>query len=151
MVSGAAAFGRELWTHCILAVASISFQARDDALQQCRARIIRRKAFAPEYPREDLMATYVTLLNYTDQGIRNTKEAPQRIEAAKALIESMGGRFVAYYLTLGQFDTVIIAEAPDDETVAKVVMKIAGAGNVRTTTMRAFDEAEATRIFQSLD
>ena len=96
------------------------------------------------------MATYVTLLNYTDQGIRNTKEAPQRIEAAKALIESMGGRFITYYLTLGQFDTVIIVEAPDDETVAKFVLKIAGQGNVRFTTLRAFDEAEATRIFQSL-
>lgn len=96
------------------------------------------------------MATYIMLLNYTDQGIRNTKEAPQRIDAAKALLESMGGRFIAYYLTLGQFDTVIIAEAPDDETVAKYVMKVAGAGNITTTTMRAFDEAEATRIFQSL-
>ncbi len=97
------------------------------------------------------MATYITLVNYTDQGIRTAKEAPQRIDAAKALIESMGGRFVAYYLTLGQFDAVAIGEAPDDETVAKFVLKIAGAGNVRTTTMRAFDEAEATRIFQSLD
>ena len=96
------------------------------------------------------MATYVMLINYTDQGIRNTKEAPQRIDAAKALIESMGGRFIAYYLTLGQIDTVIIAEAPDDETVAKYVMKVAGAGNITTTTMRAFDEAEAMKIFQSL-
>ena len=96
------------------------------------------------------MATYITLINYTDQGVRNAKDAPQRIDAAKAMIESMGGRFIAYYLTLGQFDTVIIAEAPDDETVAKYVMKVAGAGNITTTTMRAFDEAEATRIFQSL-
>ena len=96
------------------------------------------------------MATYITLINYTDQGVRNAKDAPQRVEAAKALIESMGGRFIAHYLTLGQFDAVTISEAPDDETVAKLIMKIAGAGNVRTTTMRAFDEAEATRIFQSL-
>ncbi len=96
------------------------------------------------------MDTYIMLLDYTDQGIRNTKDAPQRIDAAKALLESMGGRFIAYYLTLGQFDTVITVEAPDDETVAKFVLKIAGAGNVRFTTMRAFDEAEATRIFQSL-
>ena len=96
------------------------------------------------------MATYITLINYTDQGVRNAKDAPQRIDAAKAMIESMGGRFIAYYLTLGQFDAVTISEAPDDETVAKLVMKVAGAGNVRTTTMRAFDEAEATRIFQSL-
>ena len=96
------------------------------------------------------MATYITLINYTDQGVRNAKDAPQRIDAAKAMIESMGGRFIAYYLTLGQFDAVTISEAPDDETVAKLIMKIAGAGNVRTTTMRAFDEAEATRIFQSL-
>ncbi len=97
------------------------------------------------------MATYITLINYTDQGIRTAKEAPQRIDAAKALIESMGGRFIAYYLTLGQIDTVIIAAAPDDETVAKFVMKVAGAGNVTTTTMRAFDDAEAALIFQSLD
>ena len=96
------------------------------------------------------MATYITLINYTDQGVRNAKDVPQRLEANKAMIESMGGRFIAYYLTLGQFDAVAIAEAPDDETVAKLVMKVAGAGNVRTTTMRAFDEAEATRIFQSL-
>ncbi len=96
------------------------------------------------------MATYITLINYTDQGVRNAKDAPQRIDAAKAMIESMGGRFIAYYLTLGQFDAVTISEAPDDETVAEPVMKVAGAGNVRTTTMRAFDEAEATRIFQSL-
>ncbi len=96
------------------------------------------------------MATYITLINYTDQGVRNAKDAPQRIDAAKAMIESMGGRFIAYYLTLGQFDAVTISEAPDDETVAKLIMKVAGAGNVRTTTMRAFDEAEATRIFQSL-
>ncbi len=96
------------------------------------------------------MATYITLINYTDQGVRNAKDAPQRIDAAKAMIESMGGRFIAYYLTLGQFDAVTISEAPDDETVAKLIMKIGGAGNVRTTTMRAFDEAEATRIFQSL-
>ncbi len=96
------------------------------------------------------MATYITLINYTDQGIRSAKDAPQRIEAAKAMVESMGGRFIAYYLTLGQYDAVTIGEAPDDETVAKFALKIAGAGNVRTTTLRAFDEAEATRIFQSL-
>ncbi len=96
------------------------------------------------------MATYINLINYTDQGVRNAKDAPQRIEASKALIESMGGRFIAYYLTLGQFDAVTISEAPDDETVAKLIMKIAGAGNVRTTPMRAVDEADATRIFQSL-
>ncbi len=96
------------------------------------------------------MATYITLINYTDQGVRNAKDIPQRLEANKAMIESMGGRFIAYYLTLGQFDAVVIAEAPDDETVAKLAMKVAGAGNVRTTPMRAFDEAEATRIFQSL-
>ncbi len=96
------------------------------------------------------MATYINLINYTDQGVRNAKDVPQRIEASKALLESMGGRFIAYYLTLGQFDAVAIGEAPDDETVAKFVLKIAGAGNVRTTTLRAFDEADATRIFQSL-
>ncbi len=96
------------------------------------------------------MATYITLVNYTEQGVRDMKNAPERIEAVKQLIKDMGGKFIAYYLTLGGYDAVTITEAPDDEAAAKAVLQIAGAGNVRTTTLRAFDEAEATRIFQSL-
>ena len=96
------------------------------------------------------MATYITLVRYTDQGVRDMKNAPARIEAARNLMKDMDCKLVAYYLTLGGYDAVTIAEAPDDETVARLTLKIAGQGNVNTTTLRAFDEAEAVRIFESL-
>ena len=96
------------------------------------------------------MATYITLVSYTDQGVRDMKNAPARIEAARNLMKDMGGKLIAYYLTLGGYDAVTISEAPDDETAAKATLKIAGQGNVKTTTLRAFDEGEAVRIFESL-
>ena len=96
------------------------------------------------------MATYISLVNYTDQGIANIKDAPKRLTAAKKLIASMGGKFKAAYLTMGDYDLVTIIEAPDDKTVARAVLTIAGAGNVRTTTCRAFTETEFREIVGSL-
>jgi len=96
------------------------------------------------------MPTYITLVNYTDQGIRDVKNAQKRLRNAKKLIASMGGKMKAAYLTLGGYDLVTIGEAPDDETMAKAILIIAGQGNVRTTTMRAFDEAEMKKIISSL-
>lgn len=97
------------------------------------------------------MPTYITLVNYTEQGIRDMKNAPARIEAARNLSKSLGGEIKAFYLTLGGYDAVVIAEAPDDRAVAKMALTIGSAGNVRTTTLRAFDEAEAVEIMRSLD
>jgi uncharacterized protein with GYD domain len=96
------------------------------------------------------MPTYITLVNYTDQGIQNIKDAPKRLRDVKKLMASMGGKFKAAYLTLGGYDLVTIGEAPDDETMAKAILTIAGQGNVRTTTMRAFNEAEIKDIVSSL-
>ncbi len=96
------------------------------------------------------MPTYISLINYTEQGIRDIKDAPKRVTAAKKLLASMGGKMRGYYLTLGSYDIVTVAEAPDDETAAKFVLTIAAAGNVRTTTLKAFPEADFRKIIQSL-
>ncbi len=96
------------------------------------------------------MATYITLLNYTEQGIKNMKGVPERARAARQTLEAMGGRLHGYRLTLGEYDAVVTVEAPDDEAYATFALDIAAQGNVRTTTLKAFSEEESFRIFGSL-
>ena len=96
------------------------------------------------------MPTYVSLINYTDQGIRNIKDSPKRLDAAKKLIKDMGGELKAVYLTMGSYDFVTVAEAPSDETVAKFVLTLASGGNVRTVTMKAFPENEYRKLVSTL-
>lgn len=96
------------------------------------------------------MPTYVSLINYTDQGIRNVKDSPKRLDAAKKLLKDMGGELKAFYLTMGGYDIVTVAEAPNDESVAKFVLALASSGNVRTTTLKAFPEAEYRKLIAGL-
>ena len=96
------------------------------------------------------MAKYVVLVNWTDQGIRNVKETTQRAEQVRQLIEQMGGRMDTILWTQGRYDLVGIIEAPDDETVAAVGLRIGSQGAVRTETLRAFDAEEIGRILQKL-
>ncbi len=96
------------------------------------------------------MPTYVSLINYTDQGIRNVKDSPKRLDAAKKLLKDLGGELKAFYLTMGGYDIVTVAEAPNDESVAKFVLALASSGNVRTTTMKAFSEAEYRKLIAGL-
>ena len=96
------------------------------------------------------MATYITLANYTQQGLQNIKDAPSRLEAGKALAKELGAELKATYLTMGLYDLVSIVEAPNDEVVCKLILTIAGAGNISTCTLRAFDEAEFRDIVASL-
>ncbi len=96
------------------------------------------------------MPTYISLINYTDQGIRDIKNAGKRASAAKKLLASMGGKVKAVYLTMGSYDIVTIAEAPDDETAARFALTLGATGNVRTTTLKAFTEAEYRKIIASL-
>src|SRR2546421_12230414 len=88
------------------------------------------------------MATYITLLKYTEQGIKNIKESPSRLEKARQLLKSMGGELKSFYLVQGRFDAVIVAEAPNDEVVAKFALASGSQGSVRTETTRAFTEVE---------
>jgi uncharacterized protein with GYD domain len=92
------------------------------------------------------MATYISLINYTDQGIRTVKDTVDRAEAAKQLASGMGGTLKTVYWTLGSYDLVAVSEAPDDETATAFALALGGQGNIRTTTLRAFDAAEMRGI-----
>jgi uncharacterized protein with GYD domain len=96
------------------------------------------------------MATFIALLNYTDQGIRSIKESPGRLEAAKKGFQAAGAELKQFYLAMGRYDAVIVAEAPDDETVAKLLLQTGALGNVRTETLRVFTEPEFRKIVSSL-
>ena len=96
------------------------------------------------------MATYVSLISYAQKGIENIKQSPARLDAAKRRYKSMGGELKQFYLTLGRYDAVVIAAAPDDETVAKVALALGSAGSVRTETLRAFTEDEYKKIIAAL-
>ncbi|MFT4541657.1 MAG: hypothetical protein ACI841_001266 [Planctomycetota bacterium] len=89
------------------------------------------------------MATYIVMLDFTDQGIRQLEDSPQRADAFNTFAEKAGVRIVGQYWTIGSHDGVLILEAPTEEAAASVLMHLGNTGNVRTTTLRAFDWAEA--------
>ncbi len=92
------------------------------------------------------MATYVVLFNWTDQGIKGFKDSASRVDAARDGMEGTGASLKEIYWTVGPYDLVATFEAPDDETITAGLLQIAALGNVRTTTMRAFSQAEFTSI-----
>ncbi|MXM67306.1 GYD domain-containing protein [Streptomyces sp. HUCO-GS316] len=92
------------------------------------------------------MPTYVTLLNWTDQGIRQYKDTAQRAEAFAAAARNLGVTLSNLYWTVGSYDLVAVVEAPDDETATAALLQLGGAGNVRSTTLRAFGREEIDRI-----
>ncbi len=96
------------------------------------------------------MPTYITLYRYTDQGITNIKESPNRMNAYRQALQDMGGELKAIYLTMGQYDSVAILELPDDESAARANLALASLGNVRTETLRAFTEDEFRQITDAL-
>ena len=96
------------------------------------------------------MPTYITLSNFTQKGIENIKESPERLERVKKAIAAAGGEFKAFYLTIGQYDVVTVSEAPNDKAYATTMLAIASAGAVRTETLKAFTEDEYKEIIASL-
>jgi len=94
--------------------------------------------------------TYVILANWTDQGARQVKESPKRVDAAKKALVDMGGEFKTLYMTLGDYDLVITYEAPDDAVAARFSLVLAQMGSVRTRTLKAFPEAAYREIINSL-
>jgi len=92
------------------------------------------------------MPTYISLVNWTDQGIGDLKESPARADATAELFERMGGKLVELYWTIGPYDIVGVFEAPDDETATAMQLTIGTRGSVRTTTLRAFDRQEIEKI-----
>lgn len=96
------------------------------------------------------MPTYMTLINWTDQGIRNVKDSPKRLDAAKKSLKDLGGEVKAFYMLQGSYDAVLFIEAPNDEALGKFLLKTGSAGNVRTTTCRAYAEAEYRKIIEGV-
>jgi uncharacterized protein with GYD domain len=96
------------------------------------------------------MPTYIVLLKWTEQGVRNAKQALQRQEQGRAALEQAGGRLIGTWWTQGAYDAVVVAELPDDETASAGAIALGMAGNVRTETMRAYTAEEMQRILQKL-
>jgi len=95
------------------------------------------------------MATFIVLLDFTDKGIRNLKDSPQRADAFNEFAEKAGAKIVAQYWTIGSHDGVFIMEAPSEDKAASVLLHLGASGNVRTTTLRAFDWAEAQDLIDA--
>ncbi len=96
------------------------------------------------------MASYIMLLNYTEQGIRNIKGSPKRADAARFLAKSCGAELKDLYLTMGEYDLIGIVEAEKDDAVAKFALALGSIGNVRSTTLKAFTEQEYRNIIETL-
>ena len=92
------------------------------------------------------MPTYVLLVNWTDQGVRTARDTVDRYEASRESLEQLGVTMRETYWTMGPYDIVSIGEAPDDETMTAAALAIAGEGNARTITLRAFSGDEARAI-----
>lgn len=99
---------------------------------------------------EDVMTTYIMLGKWTDQGIRNVRDATKRLDAAKKLLADMGGGIKSFHLTMGDYDFVVNYEAPDDAVAARFTLQLGMLGNVRSRTMKAFPEAAFRELVGSL-
>lgn len=96
------------------------------------------------------MASYLVLVNWTEQGIRNVKESPRRLDASREVGRKMGVEIKDVCMTIGPYDMAVRAEAPDDAAMARFILALASGGNVRTTTLKAFAEAEYREIIAAL-
>ena len=96
------------------------------------------------------MATYIILGNYTQKGIENIKESPARLDAVKKAFQAKGAKIKEFYLVMGKYDIIIIAEAPNDETVTKLILSIDSKGAVRSETIKAYAEDEYRNIIAAL-
>ena len=96
------------------------------------------------------MTTYLSLFNWTDQGIRTVKDSPKRLEATKKALKKLGGELKAFYMLQGHYDGVLIFDIPDEEAMTKFLLTTGTAGNIRTTTLRAFTEEEFLKHMAAL-
>jgi uncharacterized protein with GYD domain len=92
------------------------------------------------------MGTYISLVNWTDQGVKSVKDSPGRLDASRQLAKKYGCELTAFFMTIGAYDMVAMLEAPDDESAARFSLALASAGSVRTTTLKAFSEETYRKI-----
>jgi len=96
------------------------------------------------------MPTYVVLVNFTDQGIRNVKQTTERTDHGGEIAEKHGLKLEQAYWTVGPYDMVAVFEAPDAEAMSAHLLEIGSLGNMRTTTLRAYDEQGMSGILQRI-
>ena len=96
------------------------------------------------------MPTFVGMLSWTDQGVRTVKDTPKRIQAARERAKKLGVEIKQVFLTTGEFDILVIAEANDGDSMAKMAMAAGAEGNVRTRTVRAWTEPENAKLISEL-
>lgn len=96
------------------------------------------------------MSPYITLWNFTQQGVENVRENPERIDRIEELFAELGGELLAYYMLLGRYDTITISEFPDDETAAQAILAVGEQGNVSSETMKAFSRAASRDLIDGL-
>ena len=96
------------------------------------------------------MPTYITLYKLTDQGIKNIKDAPKRLEQNIKNAEAAGAKIIGFYAVMGEYDYVSISEGPSDEVVMTRMLDICSKGSVRTTTLKAFTQQEFVEIVKKL-
>jgi uncharacterized protein with GYD domain len=96
------------------------------------------------------MPTYIALMKYTQQGAAALKDSPQRLDSGREVFKKAGAEIKDTYLTMGRYDLVCIIDAPDDETLARLMLQLGSQGNVQTETMRAFSEDQFRKIAASV-
>src|SRR5438552_12800107 len=100
--------------------------------------------------KERFMAMYISLIQFTEQGIRNVKDTVKRGDAAIGEAEKMGMKIIEEFWTIGTYDIVVLFEAPDDETMSAFLLKIGSMGNVKSQTLRAFRKQEMEGVLAKL-
>jgi uncharacterized protein with GYD domain len=96
------------------------------------------------------MPTYLSLLRWTQDGVAKIKDSPSRLDAGKKAFAAAGCKIIAVHALMGQYDMAVLAEAPDDHTLARLNLTLASQGSVRAETMRAFTEDEYRKIISSI-
>ncbi len=96
------------------------------------------------------MPTYIILMKLTDQGMKDIKNAPQRIEDAVNGLETVGGKLEVFYSVMGEYDYVAVGECPSDEIASTFLLLLCSQGNVRTTTLKAFTKEEFAEMVKKL-
>lgn len=96
------------------------------------------------------MATFIALVNFTDQGIRNVKQTTERAKALSAAAAKLGIKVKDTYWTMGVYDAVLVADAPNDEAITALALSVGTLGNIRTQTMRAYSAEEMSKIIAKM-
>ena len=96
------------------------------------------------------MPLYISLMKLTDQGVKDIKNFAKRFETSTEFLKQLGAKLIGFWLTLGEYDYVSVAEAPNDEVAMQFLLTLGAAGNVRTTTMKAFSVEELNKIIKKL-